>query len=313
MDKQKINNQRFRILALDGGGMRGILPASYLTYIESKVDNPLYRYFDMIVGASTGGIIACALACNIPAQTVLSFYLDRGKVIFRKPRWIIWNSKYRIEDLEVEVKKIFGEKTKIGDALCRLCIPTIDIINGKNVVYKTRHHLDYIHDYNLPIWQAVVATAAAPIYFAPFSPTGTGRYVDGGLWGNNPSLIGISEAIKLGYTLDQIEILSIGTGSKIFYKNRMSRSGLLGWKTSLIDLVFQSISQASNNTSTYLCGSRYRRIDFLIPDALDAELDNIKNVTEIQEIAIYRAKETFSSIRDAFFMEIVESFFSIPT
>ncbi len=313
--------KEFKILSIDGGGIQGIYPASYLNYTQEKIgESPIHRYFDMIVGTSTGGIIALALALEIPTLKILELYKTQGRKIFgwsfRKLSLGLITPKYGNKTLIQEIKSVFGENTVLGDAKCRVCIPSIDITNGRTVVFKTRHHKDYVNDFKMSAWQVAAATSAAPAYFPAFYDFGTSAYVDGGLWANNPSIIGIAEAVKLGYGLKEIKVLSLGTGTKIFHKSKIVAKlfGLLGWGSSIVDLIFQSQSQGAANIAHYLCSSNYVRIDTALPDAKanlwfsKFGLDKTSGIDDLEKFALYKAKETFTKVKSIFFNSKVNPF-----
>ena len=208
-------NNEFRILSLDGGGMKGVFPAKYLSDIEEQISMPIHHYFDLIAGTSTGGIIALGLANNISAKEMLDLYLKRGKEIFGKRRNLIpisiIKSHYDNLGLINVLQETFKDKL-LRDAHSLVCIPSIEHHKANPKVYKTPHHPHYIRDGNIEMWKIALATSAAPV-FLPAATINDGECkIDGGLWANNPVLIAISEAIHLGYTLDQIKVLSIGTG-----------------------------------------------------------------------------------------------------
>lgn len=123
------------MLSLDGGGIRGAFAASVLACLEEDQNEPINRYFDLIVGTSTGGILALALALGIPAARIVSFYQIYGPKIFargRVPGTIrqIFFGKYSPTDLVKALKEVFGDAT-IGDAKTRLLVPAFDVNSGK--------------------------------------------------------------------------------------------------------------------------------------------------------------------------------------
>lgn len=293
----------FKILAIDGGGTRGILPAAYLNYLQEQLGDTaqIGEHFDLIVGTSTGGIIALAVALRIPIAKILKLYKTGSKEIFQfsyrsLSRGLI-TPKYGNGRLISELQTLFQEKT-IGECKSMVCIPTTDVINGRTVVFKTNHCEEFIHDYKMYAWQAAAATCAAPGFFPVFNDKNLSSYVDGGLWANNPALVGIAEAIKLGYSHSNIKMLSIGTGSRPLFKNKniLRYFGLIAWRTSLVELTFQAQSQSANNIAKYLCGDNYCRIDFHL-SSNKFKLDNTSCLDDLEAIAVQRGKETFGKIK----------------
>jgi len=304
-------DQEFKILAIDGGGIRGAFPAAYLDYIESQTGKPVYQYFDLIVGTSTGGIVSLALGFGVPAKEILNLYCEKGKDIFSKRslRWFqngYLLSKYRNNTLIREVKAVFGDKT-LEEAKCRVCIPSIDLACGKNRVFKTRHSDDYFHDYKIPAWQFAIATASAPTYFPAFSDPDNCYFADGGFWANNPSLVGISEAIKLGYNSNCIKLLSIGTGNYPFQiSKKRARLGLVFWGSKLVHLAFNSQTEAACNMAKYFLKNRYKRID--CPLAKEIKLDGTSGINELISKAQSEGKSSYKEVEKMFLQSLTTPF-----
>lgn len=300
-----MSKRTFKILAIDGGGIRGIYPAKYLAELEADVRESIRRYFDLITGTSTGGIIAIALGLEIPASHILELYKSKGASIFgrRFPFKALLRPKYRNDALIEVLKSEFGER-RLGDSKCRLCIPAVDLSTGQTKVYKTPHHNEFITDWRLPAWKVAAATSAAPVYFPAFSMEGNDAKVDGGLWANNPSLVGVAEALFLGYSIDKIKLLSIGTGeAKNFYMNpaKAQKAGLLHWGLGLINLTISVQSQAIHNQLTYILKC-YKRINSPLPyDGFG--LDDVQKALELEPIASQRFQETAVEVKREFFAD----------
>ncbi len=323
-----MNNRTFKILALDGGGIRGVMPAAYLHYVEERIGQPLHRYFDLIVGTSTGGLIALALSREVSSAEILRLYRERGKLIFkrrypwlhRKAALLVAGSLYKSETLHEELQRILGENTRIGEAACRVCIPAVNVTSGNIVVFKTRHHEDFERDHRLHMWRVAAATAAAPTYFSPIQIPEVGWFADGGLWANSPAMVGVLEGIKLGHRLEDIQVLSLGTGSTAFYKNGTpgtdffghARFSLIGWGSQLVNLVMRAQSQRARNFTRYLLPpDNHLRIDFELPPE-GCELDAV----HMTEMLAYRAhaiaKTTARKVRQQFFETEAEAFIPVP-
>jgi uncharacterized protein len=213
----------FRILSIDGGGIRGILPAAMLTELEKQTDErSVGDYFDLIAGTSTGGIIALALSIGIPANTILDIYLKHGQRVFPRPRGAFrrirekWrfisglrHHAYDPAPLKQELTRVFGTAI-LGNARRRLCIPSFDGFT-ETYIFKTPHHRDYKTDWRESMVTVAMATAAAPTYFPVYRDRG--RYFgDGGIWANDPMMIALVDALVC-YKIDrrQVHILSLGT------------------------------------------------------------------------------------------------------
>jgi patatin-like phospholipase/acyl hydrolase len=231
-----IPRRRFQILALDGGGVRGIFSAALLAELERDLGRPVVSYFDLIVGTSTGGIIAIALGAGMSADAMVELYVSKMTTIFpgshrlREIRRMV-RPKYGAAGLERVLRGVFGERL-LGESLVPLVIPSFDL--GENTVYlfKTPHHARLKRDWRVPMWQVAMATSAAPTYFPAFCLPGDGvRLVDGGVWANNPAMIGVAEAVSMfSQPLDTIRVLSVGTTSDTRIRRRgLDRAGLVQW------------------------------------------------------------------------------------
>ena len=195
-------DEPFRILSIDGGGIKGILPAALLARIEEEITRgvPAGRYFDMIAGTSTGGIIALALGFGLPASTVHKIYVDQGAEIFprrtgRSPilrglqlAWRALNDLHRYrhdaDALERALSGAFGA-AMLGQCERRLVVPAFDW-NTEVFLFKTPHHPDYKLDWPNPLVTVARATSAAPTYFRAFKGADR-RFLDGGVSANNPN------------------------------------------------------------------------------------------------------------------------------
>lgn len=315
----------FRILVLHGGGIHGVATAAYLADLESELGCPVRQYFDLIVGTSTGGIIALALSRDVPAADVEALYTNHGSAIFRRqwpllPKLVtqLLRPLYDNQVLTRHLKKTLGTDTCLGDAKCRLCIPSINITSGRNEVLKTRHHDDFRRDHKLDMWRVGLATSAAPTYFPPAHLPSRGHYVDGGLWANAPIAVGLAEAQYLGIHPSKVQILSIGTGSRVFNKPGVSRPlstfghGFIGWGTDLVDLVMRAQTQRGQNLSNYLLPDEHlKHIDFPLPDGVGG-LDATEDVQVLSEIARSVAKKTQKDVLKQFFAGRVTPFTPIP-
>jgi len=283
-----MKNKKFKILSIDGGGIKGVFPALFLTLLEDELKNrsdgktQIFHHFDLITGTSTGGIIAIALALGIPAKEIFQLYIDNARKIFGSKKSFFFgqirNSAHERKFLENLVRKKFndannGIEPRLGDCKTDVCIPIYDLIQGNPSVLKTKYHPAFERDYHIPAYQAAMATSAAPTYFDPYTSdyidlNGTKKdfanKVDGGVMANNPTLVAVLEAIKaFKVEMSQLEILSLGTGYKKFTDgNSRKRWGLYYWmrkdkRQRLIDLFMQSQSQLVANYISLL----YQGID----------------------------------------------------
>lgn len=271
----------FRILSIDGGGIKGLYSAVILQKFE-EVYGPIYRHFDLICGTSTGGIIALALASGIPAQKIVEFYRDRGPLIFPyKQPWIrfphfiksiLFRSKYNHGKIKAELEEVFGDK-RIEDCKTNVLIPTVNITTGQPYVFKSDHVPQLTRDKNRLIKEVALATTAAPTYFPIVeleTMNGKEQFVDGGLWANNPSLLGIQEYLKFYKDVSHfsdfclLSISSLHEHTKFPDPGKVHlRKSFLSWGDKLISLMIDSQSGAVHHHIEYLrsnIGGRYLRI-----------------------------------------------------
>lgn len=277
------NRGSFRILSIDGGGIRGIIPAKGLALLECelskrKMPANICDYFDLICGTSTGAILAIGLALGISAQKMLDLYLKHAKEIF--PHQNIFKQVFKIlckgkslydrdklsELIEQTYRDaVINEVARLGHCRTRVCVPTYDVSTGKIHVFKTSHHQQFDRDYQIPAHHVALASAAAPIYYDSYDfeyeLRGTGTKmtyfsnVDGGIMANNPTLIGYVEAVKtLGIAPQDLQILSLGTGDSIFKDDQPNKKmGLKYWlynkksKIAIYDLFSSAQSEYVSN------------------------------------------------------------------
>jgi Patatin-like phospholipase len=215
----------FRILSLDGGGIRGVFPAAFLARLEEHLEHPIGRYFDLIAGTSTGGIIAIGLGLGLSAGDILKLYVEQGSAIFDQEHGAVKNwvrakvrgmahlfvTKHSSEPLRRALEGVLGRR-RLGESRTRLVIPAWHPVLERVYIYKTAHHPRLETDYRQPAIDAAIATAAAPTFLKPHMTESAVELVDGGVWANNPIGVAAIEAIgMLGWPGDRLKILSIGT------------------------------------------------------------------------------------------------------
>ena len=284
-----------RVLAIDGGGMRGIIPAMVVAHIERKLGKPAHELFDLMVGTSTGGILALGLSrpgesrpAQFSARRVVKLYEEQGATIFEYSLWRklrtvggILDEAYSHEVLEDILGKYFAEAT-LGDCEVPTMVTSYDIQNRRTVFLKS-WHADHRP---LLCRDAARATSAAPTYFEP-KPLDTGDVlsvlIDGGIFMNSPSVSAYAEARKL-FPDDPIAVLSLGTGELtrpiVFEETRTWGSAL--WVMSLLDCMFDGVSKAADHQMQLFLGERYQRLQTSLESASDdmddASEDNIRNL-----------------------------------
>jgi len=216
MQKENIKD-KIRILSLDGGGVRGYLTILMLEKIEkalNRINNtqkPIGEYFDLLVGTSTGAIIASGLAVGKSAKEIRILYENLMKEIFVPQFKGFVKPKYNSEILRKHLQKILGEKT-FDEVDTHLCITSVDTASAKPKLFKSPYKEIYKQRSDELLIDAVMASAAAPIYFPLQKTKHTSYLADGGLVANNPSMIGLTEGYQLTNDLNKVFILSVGTG-----------------------------------------------------------------------------------------------------
>lgn len=295
-----MSSNTFKILSIDGGGIKGLYSAVILADFEEKYGS-IYKHFDLICGTSTGGIIALGLASGVPAKDIVDLYKYKGKQIFPSANIIsksfntfkqaLVKSKYSEKALKEELREVFGEK-KVKDCLTNVLIPTSNITKGTPCVIKSDHSKELGRDGNHLLVDVALATSAAPTYFPVQTietmPDPTDQFSDGGLYANNPSLYGIQEAnkwfIKEGdQKYENYRLLSISTLHQNFaFKRKLkvkSRSLLL-WNKKLLQLMMDLQSIATHyhiEYSSHFLDGHYVRIhseDLTKSESKSIELDN---------------------------------------
>ncbi len=223
----------FRILCLDGGGIRGAYTAAVLAYWEKALGCRIVDYFDLIAGTSTGGLIAIGLGLNMSAHDILEFYRNQGPEIFPTENATdrLWHSfrhwfgsKFDQKVLRKKLLTIYGSKSTLDSSFCRLVIPSYDTIIDQPVIYRTPHgRFKPTHSGLDPVIVGL-ATAAAPTYFDPVEVDGVVarmETIDGGVWANNPGTVALAEAImELNIPIERVHMLSIGTTHSLVIKGQ---------------------------------------------------------------------------------------------
>lgn len=262
----------FRILCLDGGGIKGVFTAAVLAQIEALSGKRIADHFDLICGTSTGGILAIGLGLGLSAQELLDFYRERGPSIFPgtslvERTWgllsqIFIGPKFSHAALRAEIAAILGHR-KFGKSTCRLAIPSYDAVGGRIYVFKTAHDPRFINDIGMPAADVALATSAAPTYFAAAATQQFGKFVDGGVWANCPAMVGIVEAVSiLRIPLENINTLSIGSTTEPFSIAKNFNASALKWNLGLVNLMFEAQMEATTAEADLLLGGRMHRINF---------------------------------------------------
>lgn len=293
--------KRFQILSLDGGGIRGLYSAAVLAKFEEKHSVNITQHFDLITGTSTGGIIALGLGMGMRCHEIVDFYLNAGPKIFSNPFW--WKNlsryfcrKYSTRPLQAALINAFGER-KMGESACRLVIPSYDLEHGKVRIFKTPHHERLKTDWKIPAWKIGLATSAAPTYFSACRQINHSRLIDGGIWANNPAVIGITEAVSmLGCQLSDIHVLSLGTTTaRLKQPAYLNSAGNLPWVwgSRIIDVLMNGQSVGTSGLAEHLIGKQnFFRADTIVPKIIPLDaLHKEQFLTHAEDSALHQGPE----------------------
>lgn len=302
------NTKPKRILALDGGGIRGALTLGFLEKIEKliqeKENNSSLRlcdYFDLIGGTSTGAIIAAGLSIGMTASEIKDLYLNIGDKIFGKKRsWLLnplkrYKAEFDFKPLEEELEKVFGNITMGSDRiLTGLCIVTkrADTLSTWPILNHPKGKF-FEKNKGMLLRQVVRASAAAPSYFIPqkidVGQGEIGTFIDGGVsLANNPALqlflVGTLSEFPYKWPTgeDNISLVSIGTGSytKKYDADKIAKQGLLGWASMIPDLFMEDANYLNQTMLQYLSNSPTARM-------IDSEILDLKNDLVTEKAALH--------------------------
>ena len=267
----------FRILSLAGGGYLGLYTAWVLAGLEARAGEPLARRFDLIAGTSVGGLLALALAFEVPVAVVVTLFRERGSEIFsarglptsRVGRLIdltraVLGPKYSGDALRKALTEIFDGR-RLADAKHDLVVPAVNVSLSQTKVFKTPHVDASAGDERVLAVDVAMATSAAPAYF-PSVKVGRHLYADGGIFAVAPDQVALHEAEHfMGVPPERVEMLSIGTATA-GYKPADgvdADDGAVGW---LSDgrLILTTVAVQQQHVESMLedrLGPRYQRID----------------------------------------------------
>jgi uncharacterized protein len=302
-----MSTQKYRILSLSGGGIRGVMTALWLHRLEKKLGSPLYQHFDLVAGTSTGAILACAVATGKSTEEMIRVYRDRGGEIFPSQPQQFFNRLSRVISQGADaprydgkgLEKVLRDEFK-DDRFNQLKVPTLitsyNLLDRAALVLKTTK----VEHQDLPVWQVAKASASAPVYFPAQLLTLNGTLVpaiDGGVVANNPTACAIAEAVRFTASLapaeqiplSQFVVASFGTGDvvKPITVSQSQQWGALAWVLPLIDVLFDGSADSVDYIARQLLeDSNYFRFQTPVPKDNGAIDDaSPKNLTELMQIA----------------------------
>lgn len=299
----------FRILALDGGGLRGTFTAAVLAkwddMIKSGGGNHLVKHFDLVAGTSTGAILAIGLGLGLTPAEMLSFYRKQGPKIFPKNRklrhWL--KSKHESQTLRETLQSVFGDRILTQDSICRLVLPTVRANHGEAEAIVTAHCPDRTAFATISAVDAALASSAAPTYFDEAivdNAISVESYLDGGIWANNPVLPAIAEAVRhLKIPLDRIDVLSIGTMCNETDFTESLGKGKLGWAPTSADLFFAAQEHAAAELAdSFLSPARHLRVNQ--QTLCEIKLDDVDAIEDMAQRGANVGKDSFIAVRSRF-------------
>ncbi|QXD16119.1 patatin-like phospholipase family protein [Rhodocaloribacter litoris] len=295
----------FRILSLDGGGIRGLLTAVLLEQLDAAVPG-WRRHTDLIAGTSTGGIIALGLAHGLSPTDLRALYYQKGKDIFYDTAFDdirdlgrAVGAEYDNRYLRRELERIFGDAT-LSTLGQKVLIPAFDLDNEDPEPDKRTWKPKFFHNFGgrdsdgaVRVADVALYTSAAPTYF----PTVDG-YIDGGVIANNPSMAALAQtqdrrARIIGRpTVDDVVLLSIGTGTvHMVVKGERLDWGYTQWARPLVQILFEGVTGIADYQCRQLLGERYRRLNHVFRSTDEIELDDWKARDRLVQIGEETMKE----------------------
>lgn len=303
--------------------MRGIVPVVMLQSLEKAIrtnggKGDIAKFFDLISGTSTGGLIALALTCDsailhtdledgssqIDLNALLDNYMTSGSVIFQAKSSLfglkhLVSDKYSSDGIQSLSKKWFGMK-HLDQAKVPTLIMAYDISRGQPQMLRS-----FGEEAQYPAWVAARATSAAPTYFSPIEYGGK-LLVDGGVIANNPALYAYFEAKKLYPECRSFHILSFSTGGVFHTMEKEETKGLISWA----DHIPSMFDTAQKRTTDYVLDSLpdldYIRIDDPLPEAIKMDETEPATLLHMKTIAENKAEE-YKDILDSFAKKLIEN------
>ncbi len=302
------------ILCIDGGGMRGIIPVVILQALEGRIrdlggKDDLARYFDLVSGTSTGGLITLALTCDsalphiafngssqINLSALLQNYMTMGKEIFQAQSSIFGlrqfvSDKYHSTNIQNLCQRWFGVRT-MGSAKVPTMIMAYDISKGRQKLLTS-----YYSKNTCPVWVAARATSAAPTYFSPIEYEGD-LLVDGGVIANNPALYAYFEAKMLYPNCKKFHVLSISTGGAHHTMAMDSARGLMNWAEQVSPMYSNAQKRTTDHVMERLPDVDYIRIDDPLPEPVRMDETNPVTLDYIRRQAQLTADKNRQVLED---------------
>jgi len=296
-----------RVLSIDGGGIRGIVPALILAEIERRAGKPAASLFDLIAGTSTGAILAAGLTVGskhprYSAADLVHIFDADGSTIFHSNRLTrartLARAKYSPTGIESVLQKYFGN-ARLADAITPVLIPSYEIERRIPWFFRSeKARKDPKYDF--PIWQVARCSSAAPVYFPPMKIDGDCDYhalIDGGIFANNPAMCAYTEA-RLMAPDREVLMVSLGTGeiTRPISHARAATWGAAFWLSPLLDCMFDGASGTTHYQVRHLAQHYWRFQPELAPE--NQAIDDVKprNLRELRLTAERHIRERSADI-----------------
>ena len=228
--------------------------------------------FDLVVGTSTGGIIALGLGAGLSATNLLDIYIGRGGEVFpahsRITKKILNVNQFLFNRCNrKQLDRLIDDMLRsrqIWESRFRICVPSAETRHFEPFIFKTPHHPDYRLDWKWPMALAAKATSAAPTFFTPVKSTEGYEFIDGGIWANNPTMVGIADALAcFDLSREQIRILSLGCIRSDFKMScaRRHLGGLWFWRSIILESMHIESQNVIGQARLIIGGDRVLRIE----------------------------------------------------
>jgi patatin-like phospholipase/acyl hydrolase len=308
-----------RLLSIDGGGIRGIIPAIVLAELEHATGKPVAETFDLVAGTSTGGILALALTMRAEdgapawsAEQLIALYEEEGTRIFDRSVWDkvrsgggLTDEKYPPEGMREAFRTYMGE-ARLSEALTEVMVTAYEIEQRTTFFFKSSKAREDPRE-DFLIRDAAQATSSAPTYFEPVRLEREGALpsaalVDGGVFANNPAMCAYAEALK-GAQGEEVTLVSLGTGelTRPLPYDQAKDWGLVEWAKPILDVVFDGVSDATDHHLGQILGpERYfrfqTRLDHASDDLDDARPENIHLLKQEAEELLRDERDRFAAL-----------------
>jgi patatin-like phospholipase/acyl hydrolase len=296
-----MDTTRYRVLSLDGGGIRGIITITLMQRLEKEIPGWLAGA-DMLAGTSTGGLIALGLANDESLESLRDLYVNKGPSIFKDSLWHdlthldrLLGAEYATTDLELELHSRLGDKT-LGQLQKKVLVTAFDLDNSSPDpsmrFWKPKIFHNFVEsgkpgsDSDVPAFKVGLYTSAAPTYF----PSVDG-FVDGGVFASNPSMCALAQTQDprthaAGPALSEVTLLSLGTGKPLEYIAGLTHDwGYVQWIEPLIDIMLDGVASIADYQCKQLLTERYHRLAPVFPPGVIIDMDEVQRIPEMLTFA----------------------------